>query len=264
MNGEAAATWRPFTAVAANYGYKALYADRVLKCLAHHVGSERKGFRVADVGAGSGKLTKMLAELGMAGDAVEPNEAMRIEGRRFLGKACPFRWREGSAEDTGLPDGSVDWICMATAFHWADEAAALKEFRRVLRPGGYFTAMWNLRDFDKDPLQRETEERIREMEPNLQRAYFRVHQQWETLSEILQADGCFGELLYMEAPHDSEMTQAQYEGFWRAIHDIPSQVGEARWEEILSEIMGKVAGRDRIVVRHLTRAWTVQLLPGRP
>jgi SAM-dependent methyltransferase len=62
--------------------------------------------------------------------------------------------REGTAERLPLPDGDVDVVTVAQAFHWFDAPVALAEIRRVLRPGGHLFLVWNTRDRDHDWVRR--------------------------------------------------------------------------------------------------------------
>lgn len=72
--------------------------------------TDREAVDIADVGAGTGKLTEHLCALQVRSvKAVEPNEEMRAEGTKTL---PVVQWRKGSHEDTGLPDQSVDWVLM--------------------------------------------------------------------------------------------------------------------------------------------------------
>jgi SAM-dependent methyltransferase len=102
-----------------------------------------KGTRVLDLGAGTGKFTRALAEAGAAVQAVEPVASMREEFARHL-PGVPVV--NGRAEAIPLPDGSFDAVVVAQAFHWFDGRAALAEIRRVLRAGGHLGLIWNLRD----------------------------------------------------------------------------------------------------------------------
>jgi SAM-dependent methyltransferase len=62
--------------------------------------------------------------------------------------------RDGTAETLPLPDGSVDAVTVAQAFHWFDPGVALAEIRRVLQPGGHLVLVWNTRDRSHDWVRR--------------------------------------------------------------------------------------------------------------
>jgi SAM-dependent methyltransferase len=102
----------------------------------------RPGDRVADVGCGTGILTRLLAERGLDVLGIDPNEDMLAEARAAGG---PAEYRRGEAATTGLEDASVALVTVAQAFHWFDADAALAEFRRILTPVGSVAAIWNLR-----------------------------------------------------------------------------------------------------------------------
>ena len=129
------------------------YAEEAVAWIAQHAGL-RQGRTVADVGAGTGKLTRLLLATHARVVAVEPIEAMReillerVPGCVVLG---------GVAEELPLEDESVDAITVAQAFHWFDHARAIPELHRVLRPGGHLVLIWNSRDMS-DPLQRSLED----------------------------------------------------------------------------------------------------------
>ena len=98
---------------------------------------------VADVGAGTGKYTRELHAAGFNVHAVDPSRDMLAQLSRSL-PGVPVR--EGTAEDTGLPDASLDAVTVAQAWHWCDPAAASREFARVLRPHGILGLIWNQLD----------------------------------------------------------------------------------------------------------------------
>jgi SAM-dependent methyltransferase len=97
--------------------------------------------RAADVGAGTGIASHQLAERGVAVWSVEPNPAMRS----IAPVHSRIRHRSGAGERTGLPRASVDLVLCAQAFHWFDARLALREFRRILKPGGRLAILWNER-----------------------------------------------------------------------------------------------------------------------
>ncbi|MEJ3404001.1 class I SAM-dependent methyltransferase [Rathayibacter sp. YIM 133350] len=98
---------------------------------------------VADIGAGTGKLTRELVELGANVTAIDPAPEML----HVLGERLPQLTRlEGAAENLPLPDASMDLITFAQAWHWVDVDAATREALRVLRPKGRLGLIWNTRD----------------------------------------------------------------------------------------------------------------------
>ncbi|MBW3593666.1 MAG: class I SAM-dependent methyltransferase [Actinobacteria bacterium] len=114
------------------------------------------GTDVLDLGAGTGKLARVLAETGARVVAVEPLAAMRAK----LAELAPgVAALEGTAEEIPLEDSSVDAVVVAQAFHWFRGAEALAEIHRVLRPDGGLALLWNRRDMS-DPIQRAFERAI--------------------------------------------------------------------------------------------------------
>jgi SAM-dependent methyltransferase len=99
--------------------------------------------RVADVGAGTGLFTRSLVERGLDVVAVEPSDGMRAQLIAGLPTVTAVA---GSAESLPLPDGSVDAVFAAQAWHWVDVERASAEAARVLRPGGTLGLLWNIRD----------------------------------------------------------------------------------------------------------------------
>jgi len=249
-----------FTHLAKSYVNRPAYARPVLTCLSRHIGEERVGLKFADVGAGTGKLTQMLLDLGLSGHAVEPNDAMRREGMAHCGRDSRIAWIAGSAEATGLADRCVDWVTMASSFHWPDTSRTLAEFHRVLGPGGFFTVLYNPRDLENDALQEEIDNSIKSIVPEMKRVTSAAGNLMKHLDNTLTSTGHFGDLLFVEAPHEERMTPARYMGVWHSVNDIQVQAGPERWQRILSMIEGKIAGMGEIVVRYRTRSWTVSAL----
>ncbi len=98
---------------------------------------------VLELGAGTGKLTRVIAGLGHDVHATDPDEAMlQILERQLPG----VRTAQASAEEIPLGDDSVDAVVAGQAFHWFDLDRALPEIARVLRPGGRICLVWNHRN----------------------------------------------------------------------------------------------------------------------
>lgn len=97
---------------------------------------------VVDLGAGTGKFTKRLCELSDQVIAVEPVNAMR----ETLAKNLPqVRALRGTATSIPLENDSVDVLVCAQSFHWFASDESVAEIHRVLKPGGLFGLIWNVR-----------------------------------------------------------------------------------------------------------------------
>jgi ubiquinone/menaquinone biosynthesis C-methylase UbiE len=98
---------------------------------------------VLELGAGTGKLTEQLVELGHDVHATDPDEAMLDVLRRRLPDT---RTSIAAAEELPVPDRSFDVVVAAQCYHWFDLDRALPEIARVLKPGGHLALVWNVRD----------------------------------------------------------------------------------------------------------------------
>jgi SAM-dependent methyltransferase len=100
---------------------------------------------VVDIGSGTGISSELFLRNGNRVIGVEPNAPMRERSVVLLKEYPRFEAVNGTAEETGLPDRSADFIVAGQAFHWFDRKPAIKEFRRILRPAATTVLMWNER-----------------------------------------------------------------------------------------------------------------------
>ena len=119
------------------------YPSAAVEWMLQPVRHDDRALRVADIGAGTGKLTRVAVELGAEVVAIDPDPAMLAELRAQVHGVPTF---VGSAERMPLPDASVDALLFGQAWHWVDPAAGSAEAGRVLRSGGVLGLIWNLRD----------------------------------------------------------------------------------------------------------------------
>ncbi|MCM3871830.1 MAG: class I SAM-dependent methyltransferase [Pyrinomonadaceae bacterium] len=113
---------------------------------------------VADVGSGTGILSKLLLRNGNRVFGVEPNEQMRSSAEKFLSNYQQFTSVDGAAEATTLKSHSVDLITAAQAFHWFDRIRSRVEFARILKEQGWVALIWNERRLDSTPFLRAFEQ----------------------------------------------------------------------------------------------------------
>lgn len=165
----------PFEVEAPRYGaVRPAYPSPVLDALLNEAEAslEHRAHFVADIGAGTGKMTQLLARRGLSVVALEPSEAMRQHMREDLiqegfivldedaasapstmrqnqgtrGDSETIAVRAASAEATGLADGTLDLVVFAQSWHWVDPVRAAAEAARILSPGGVLAAVWNQMD----------------------------------------------------------------------------------------------------------------------
>jgi SAM-dependent methyltransferase len=105
------------------------------------------GTVAVDVGAGTGKFTRLLDNTGASVYAVEPVDAMR---EQLVTDLPGVNALSGTAQNLPFPDGYADVIVCAQAFHWFATNTVLAEFHRVLKPGGRLALVWNVRDESVD------------------------------------------------------------------------------------------------------------------
>lgn len=98
--------------------------------------------KAADIGAGTGISSRLLADQGMQVWAVEPNADMRQAATNHPRVIL----QAGTAEKTGLENASIDLVTCFQAFHWFNPALCLPEFRRIVKPSGRLAVVWNDRD----------------------------------------------------------------------------------------------------------------------
>lgn len=132
--------------------YRPDYPKEILPYLEKEFGLSRK-LKVADIGSGTGILSKLFLENGNTVYAIEPNEAMRQAAENLLKGYSQFISINGTAEQTGLENGSMDMIVAGQAFHWFDPIKTKIEFQRIAKPDTLVVLIWNERqaksDFEK-------------------------------------------------------------------------------------------------------------------
>jgi SAM-dependent methyltransferase len=232
------------------------YPDAAVELIVRECGLG-PGSTVCDLAAGTGKFTRLLIPSGAELIAVEPVAAMRTQ----LATAVPgVEVLDGTAEAIPLGDGSMDAVTAAQAFHWFDTDRALPEIRRVLRPGGWFVLVWNVRDETVDWVREFTELVVAR---GGGRPYTPYHQigSGEAMTadhvDVVRASGLFGEIETAMFPNPQEVTlddvvaRAASTSFVSALDDGPR-------EQLLDEVRTlvgshpQVAGQDRFVFPHET------------
>lgn len=125
--------------------YRPSYPREFIEYLHSGLGMNKNSV-AADIGSGTGKLTRALLERGAKVFAVEPNADMRAVAEADLSGFENFISVNATAENTTLEENGADFITVAQAFHWFDRLKFKAECRRILKPGGKVVLVWNSRD----------------------------------------------------------------------------------------------------------------------
>ena len=124
------------------------------------------GDRVLEVGAGTGKLTRMLAERGLAVTALEPDGAMAQVARASLA-GCPSVDIQQVAFEDWQGGERVRGLLSAQAWHWIDRERRYGLAGRALAPGGTLACMWTLPSWATTALRDALGAAYREVVPGL-------------------------------------------------------------------------------------------------
>ena len=201
----------------------------------------------ADVGAGTGISSRMLAARGVHVHAIEPNQAMREA-------AAPdpnVTWHDGTGESTGLADASVGLVVAAQAFHWFRQHDAAREFHRILEPHGRLAIIWNHRD-PSDPLTNAFRTAIHDIQGGEHPAERR-----EIDEGVLEAEGHFDPPELLTFPHHQDLDLQGFLGRATSASYVPKEGEKAeRLLEVLRELHARYQDQEGTVrMQYLTKVY---------
>lgn len=213
----------------------------------------KKGDKACDVGAGTAHLTLCLAKAGLEVSAVEPNDAMRVNGIKRTECLENVNWYEGIGEKTGMDSNEYSLVTFGSSFNVCDRDAALTETARILKEEGWFACMWNHRDL-KDPLQAGIEEILKEEIDGYDYGTRREDQ-----TEVINQSGLFREVHYVEGTVNHRILAEDFIEGWKSHGTVYRQSSE-KFEWINQKIRKYVESKcDKYIeVSYTTRIWMAQ------
>lgn len=218
-----------YTEHASHYDKRADYSDEAIKALLKAIGFAPSK-PVADIGAGTGKLTKELLKRGLKVSSVEPNDAMRTIGMQNT-KGQSATWSVGTGEATGLATSSVYAVFFGSSFNVVDQSLALSEVSRILVPNGWFACMWNHRDLD-DPIQQRIESIIKSSIPA-----YSYGSRREDPTNIINTSGHFSAAKSIEGSFVWKMSKSDVIVAWKSHATLKRQAGsDSVFNRIIEEI----------------------------
>lgn len=141
--------------------FRPSYPDGIIALLEREIGLNRDTV-IADIGSGTGISSIPFLKNGNVVYGVEPNPEMRKAQELLIEEFPLFKSFDGKAEQTTLPNHSVDVILGAQSFHWFANEASKQEFARILKPDGRIVLVWNARS-TKSSFQREYEQILHDL-----------------------------------------------------------------------------------------------------
>lgn len=251
MSAEAGQAW-DYAALAPHYELRAEYcADTVLGLL--DASGVARAAAAVDIGAGTGRLTRLLLARGHRVEAIEPCAPMRAIGEGLTRGAVRWHARDGVA--TGLPAASAALVAYGSSFNVLAPAAAIAECMRLLGGRGHALLLWNHRELE-DPLQRRVEAVLRRHAPGYQGGRRREDPlpDWRASGVLRAAAGARGRLRVRQP-------LARFVEGFRA-HGTLLRHLQAPIEALLAELHAQLAvdcADGHIDVPFDTRAWCLEL-----
>lgn len=244
-----------YTSLADAYLKRPEYSKDALSALFSHVDAQDT-WNVCDVGAGCAHLTLELAGKGFSHiDAVEPNDAMRANGKKRTEQFTNVDWFEGVGEETTRPDSAYELVTFGSSFNVCDRQKALEETKRILKPGGWFACMWNHRVLE-DPIQTEIENIIKKYKTDYNYGTRRQDQ-----TEVINESNLFNEVKTLEGTILHTQTIEDCIEAWRSHGTLHRELGDENFAKCIDEISTYLngLGKDAIEIPYTTRMWVAQL-----
>jgi SAM-dependent methyltransferase len=115
--------------------YRPTYPERVLDILRSEINFDQSKI-VADIGSGTGILSRLFLKNGNTVFGVEPNDDMRKTAEEDLHEFPQFFSVKGTAEESTLASNSIDFVAVGQALHWFRPEETWKEFIRIAKKDG--------------------------------------------------------------------------------------------------------------------------------
>jgi SAM-dependent methyltransferase len=238
--------------------YRPSYPLEIISLLERECGLTPQSI-IADLGSGTGLLTELFLKNGNQVYGVEPNTEMREAGERVMAKYANFISINGAAEETTLPDNSMDLVIAGQAFHWFDRDKARIEFQRILKPGGWGVLIWNgfrietsalVSGYQQIVLRHGTDyqEVKREIDGLEVESFFapgRCHAARFSFKQVFDFEGLKGRLMSASyAPEPGDPAFAQMIQDLRAVFDANSRNGTVDFDYETEVYYGQLTGTE--------------------
>ncbi len=244
---------RAFDGKADAYGRNRFdYAPEAIDAIVHIAGLGETS-SIADLGAGTGMLTRHFAHRVGRVFAIEPNDDMRALAQTSLGPIESLRLIKGTADATGLPERSVHAVTAGRAIQWFDPAPSRAEILRILRPGGWLIIV---RTPPVDPYSSAALERLRDAYGHGGRG--------AGLSQAEDSAHFDGDdFIRLSFPCMVRETWAQFLGRMRSLSFSPQPADSnyRDFEHVARELFDQGAADGTLAVRYATEVLMKEMVP---
>lgn len=237
---------------AAYYKYRPNYPTKVIDCIIEYADlASKTDFKVADIGAGTGNLTVLLAKYPCTITAVEPTQAMYDIGKKRTEELKNISWIKADGCHTTLQDNAFNLVTFGSSFNVLDRNKALAETARILKKNGVFSCLWNHRDLNED-FQKEVDAIIKEIVPDYEYGVRRQDQK-----AIIENSNLFSDIMYLEMDFTFRQTIENYINAWKSVKnkywDLATPDGIKTFEKICAEIYKKLPAE--FSIKYTCRTW---------
>lgn len=187
----------------------------------------KKKLTVADIGAGTGKLTKILIKKKCKVYAIEPNDNMRKIGKKNFGKNC--FWIKGFAENTSLKE-KVDCVFFGSSFNVVNYKKTISELKKIIFKNGYVVIMWNHRELS-NIIQKKIEKVIFQIIPNYD--YGKRRSDW---SKIFKNEIFFDKFIKINKKFTVTISKKNFVDAWKSHATLKRQTSKKNFNLIIKRI----------------------------
>lgn len=245
-------TW-DYTQLAKYYEKRSDYSEEAILFSLKKMRNFEK-FSICDIGAGTGKLTKILSKYSKNVDAIEPNAEMMKFGKKECSNLNNIKWYYGQAEKTNRENKEYDLVTFGSSFNVCDQKIALKEVKRILKTKGWFLCCWNNRNLDC-PIQKGIEKIITSKISNFDYGSRRKDQKL-----ILEKSKIFNEINFFSKKILYKLTRENFVEAFKSHATIKKQ-SKNNFAKIIREIdlYLKSLGNLKLTIEYKTNVWFAQL-----
>lgn len=244
-----------FDKLAENYAkYRPTYNFLLIKKI---IEKFKKKTTVLELGAGTGKFTKILKKLNYFNEiiAIEPSKKMMEQGINLLGNK-KITWKNTKAENIKMKNDSVDLICAASSFHWFNNKKCLLKISKILKNNCYFIIIYNSR---KTSLSKD-EKRIDYLLKKKYKIKKRISSGRLFTKKKLENDLDKSNFYIVNKESQIDLRNIKkknYIGAWKSVNDIQVQLGN-KFIKFINDIEKLLSKNRTVKVYYETKVWVLK------